>query len=252
MAASDATVLLLVWPRRRSTLIRGASPARSRRPSPDGGDERGGVHFHPPKILELVRSPTSTGTGFVVMSCTVPGPASPFGWSGLTPWRPRRWDGWLGTKCGRPQARDRLPRRSCCEREQRGCRASFPCDRGARVAARSPLEAFSPERCCPTPSALRRKPTSCVAPCSPAWSTSWWWPGWRANSRANGRAAPAHEPSIPLHEATLCSLGRGLENRSPVNRCGFESLPLSFLVNILSRRGIRTTAVTICPGCLAG
>jgi SAM-dependent methyltransferase len=58
VAAPDATVLLLVWPRRRRPLIRGASRSEVEAAFP--GWKVTNVeasHFHPPKILELLLKP---------------------------------------------------------------------------------------------------------------------------------------------------------------------------------------------------
>ena len=58
VAAPDATVLLLVWPKRRRPLIRGASRSEVEAAFP--GWKVADVeasHFHPPKILELLLKP---------------------------------------------------------------------------------------------------------------------------------------------------------------------------------------------------
>jgi hypothetical protein len=58
VSAPDATVLLLVWPKRRRPLIRGASRAEIEAAFP--GWKVTGVedsHFRPPKILQLLLRP---------------------------------------------------------------------------------------------------------------------------------------------------------------------------------------------------
>ena len=58
IAAADATVLLLVWPRRRRPLIRGASRADVDSAFPGWSVTHvEASHFHPPKLLELVLRP---------------------------------------------------------------------------------------------------------------------------------------------------------------------------------------------------
>ena len=58
VAAPDATVLLLVWPRRRRPLIRGASRADVESAFPGWTvTDVEASHFHPPKILELLLRP---------------------------------------------------------------------------------------------------------------------------------------------------------------------------------------------------
>lgn len=58
VAAPDATVLLLVWPRRRRPLIRGASRADVESAFPGWlVTHVEASHFHPPKVLELLLRP---------------------------------------------------------------------------------------------------------------------------------------------------------------------------------------------------
>jgi len=58
VAASEATVLLLVWPRRRRPLIRGASRSEVEAAFPGWKvTDVEASHFHPPKILELLLKP---------------------------------------------------------------------------------------------------------------------------------------------------------------------------------------------------
>jgi hypothetical protein len=58
VAAPDATVLLLVWPRRRRPLIRGASRADVESAFPGWSVTHvEPSHFHPPKVLELLLRP---------------------------------------------------------------------------------------------------------------------------------------------------------------------------------------------------
>jgi len=58
VAASDATVLLLVWPKRRRPLIRGASRSEVEAAFPGWKvTDVEASHFHPPKILELLLKP---------------------------------------------------------------------------------------------------------------------------------------------------------------------------------------------------
>ena len=58
VAASDATVLLLVWPKRRRPLIRGASRSEVEAAFPGWKvTDLEASHFHPPKILELLLKP---------------------------------------------------------------------------------------------------------------------------------------------------------------------------------------------------
>ena len=58
VAASDATVLLLVWPRRRRPLIRGASRGDVESAFPGWSVTHAEAsHFHPPKLLELLLRP---------------------------------------------------------------------------------------------------------------------------------------------------------------------------------------------------
>ncbi|HYM63060.1 MAG TPA: class I SAM-dependent methyltransferase [Gaiellaceae bacterium] len=58
VAAPDATVLMLVWPRRRRPLIRGASRSEVEVAFPGWKvTDVETSHFHPPKILELLLRP---------------------------------------------------------------------------------------------------------------------------------------------------------------------------------------------------
>jgi len=58
VAAPDATVLLLVWPKRRRPLIRGASRREVEAAFPGWKvTDVEASHFHPPKILELLLKP---------------------------------------------------------------------------------------------------------------------------------------------------------------------------------------------------
>jgi cyclopropane fatty-acyl-phospholipid synthase-like methyltransferase len=58
VASSDATVLLLVWPKRRRPLIRGASRSEVEAAFPGWKvTDVEASHFHPPKILELLLKP---------------------------------------------------------------------------------------------------------------------------------------------------------------------------------------------------
>lgn len=58
VAATDATVLLLVWPRRRRPLIRGASRDDVESAFPGWSVTHvEASHFHPPKVLELLLRP---------------------------------------------------------------------------------------------------------------------------------------------------------------------------------------------------
>lgn len=58
VAAPDATVLLLVWPKRRRPLIRGASRSEVEAAFPGWKvTDVEASHFHPPKILELLLKP---------------------------------------------------------------------------------------------------------------------------------------------------------------------------------------------------
>lgn len=58
VAAPDATVLLLVWPKRRRPLIRGASRSDVEAAFPGWKvTDVEASHFHPPKILELLLKP---------------------------------------------------------------------------------------------------------------------------------------------------------------------------------------------------
>ena len=57
-AVRDATVLLLVWARRRRPLIRGASRSEVEAAFPGWKmTDVEASHFHPPKILELLLKP---------------------------------------------------------------------------------------------------------------------------------------------------------------------------------------------------
>ena len=58
VAAPDATVLLLVWPKRRRPLIRGASRDDVEKAFPEWSVTHvEASHFHPPKLLELLLRP---------------------------------------------------------------------------------------------------------------------------------------------------------------------------------------------------
>ena len=58
VASPDATVLLLVWPRRRRPLIGGASRADVETAFPGWSvTDVEASHFHPPKVLELLLRP---------------------------------------------------------------------------------------------------------------------------------------------------------------------------------------------------
>ena len=58
VAAPDATVLLLVWPRRRRPLIRGATRSEVEAAFPGWKvTDVEASHFHPPKLLELLLRP---------------------------------------------------------------------------------------------------------------------------------------------------------------------------------------------------
>ena len=58
VAATDATVLLLVWPKRKRPLIRGASRSEVEAAFPEWKlTDVEPSHFHPPKILDILLKP---------------------------------------------------------------------------------------------------------------------------------------------------------------------------------------------------
>jgi hypothetical protein len=66
IGAPDATVLLLVWPRRTRPLIRGATRGEIEAAFPGWTITNvEASHFRLPKILEKILRRTNTGTGFV-------------------------------------------------------------------------------------------------------------------------------------------------------------------------------------------
>jgi SAM-dependent methyltransferase len=68
VAAPDATVLLLVWPKRRRPWIRGVSCSEIEAAFPGWRVTNvESSHFRLPKLMDFVLKPTSTGTGFVAI-----------------------------------------------------------------------------------------------------------------------------------------------------------------------------------------